>query len=438
MNQASQPCAPHSAAAALNQHCFCVSVDRCALEAALGRELQDPAIAAALGQTHPHLLAPVAVFVSAREIAAMLDVARAIEGVVALPAYQEAALAWAPAIARTNAPTRGAFMGYDFHLTASGPTLIEVNTNAGGAFLNAVMAEALRACCSDARAAGPYITEFANEIGRMFEAEWRVQQGPRPLRTIAIVDDNPALQYLYPDFLIAQRMLRTQGYAARIVAATHLAYRDGVLSADGQVIDLVYNRLVDFALVENEHAPLRAAYQDGAVVVTPGPRHHALYADKRNLVLLSDPVALRRWGAAPSAIAALSVALPRVRRVTGENAGELWTDRKGYFFKPANGYGGKAVYRGDKLTHRVWKSIVEGDYVAQVLTPPSARMVKVDGLAHERKLDIRLYTYRGQLLLAAARLYQGQTTNFRTPGGGFAPVLVADEAEEPRRPTSLR
>jgi hypothetical protein len=28
------------------------------------------------------------------------------------------------------------------------------------------------------------------------------------------------------------------------------------------------------------------------------------------------------------------------------------------------------------------------------------------------------------VLLLAARLYQGQTTNFRTPGGGFAPVVV--------------
>jgi hypothetical protein len=28
------------------------------------------------------------------------------------------------------------------------------------------------------------------------------------------------------------------------------------------------------------------------------------------------------------------------------------------------------------------------------------------------------------VLLAAARLYRGQTTNFRTPGGGFAPVFV--------------
>jgi hypothetical protein len=37
---------------------------------------------------------------------------------------------------------------------------------------------------------------------------------------------------------------------------------------------------------------------------------------------------------------------------------------------------------------------------------------------------VRLYTYASEVLLAAARLYQGQTTNMRTPGGGFAPVLT--------------
>ncbi len=38
------------------------------------------------------------------------------------------------------------------------------------------------------------------------------------------------------------------------------------------------------------------------------------------------------------------------------------------------------------------------------------------------KYDLRAYTYDGAVQWMAARLYQGQTTNFRTPGGGFAPV----------------
>lgn len=44
------------------------------------------------------------------------------------------------------------------------------------------------------------------------------------------------------------------------------------------------------------------------------------------------------------------------------------------------GYGAKAAYRGDKLTRRVWDEIVQGDFVAQALVPPSGRMTEVDGV----------------------------------------------------------
>jgi hypothetical protein len=39
------------------------------------------------------------------------------------------------------------------------------------------------------------------------------------------------------------------------------------------------------------------------------------------------------------------------------------------------------------------------------------------------KFDLRNYVYDGAVQWVAARVYQGQTTNFRTPGGGFAPVF---------------
>ena len=43
---------------------------------------------------------------------------------------------------------------------------------------------------------------------------------------------------------------------------------------------------------------------------------------------------------------------------------------------------------------------------------------------------MRAYTYAGQVQLLAARTYQGQTTNFRTPGGGFCPVVVVPQLGE--------
>jgi len=94
------------------------------------------------------------------------------------------------------------------------------------------------------------------------------------------------------------------------------------------------------------------------------------------------------------------------------------------FFKPFGGHGSKAVYRGDKVTKRVWAEIVRGGYVAQDFAAPSERMIKLDGMPERRKTDVRFYTYEGRVLLTAARLYQGQATNLRTPGGGFAPVFA--------------
>jgi hypothetical protein len=51
-------------------------------------------------------------------------------------------------------------------------------------------------------------------------------------------------------------------------------------------------------------------------------------------------------------------------------------------------------------------------------------LAEVDGVSADLKFDVRAYTYDGKILLLAARMYSGQTTNFRTPGGGFAPVVV--------------
>jgi hypothetical protein len=153
------------------------------------------------------------------------------------------------------------------------------------------------------------------------------------------------------------------------------------------------------------------------------PRAHALFADKRNLTVLSDADLLRSWAVPEETLASLE-AIPRTLRVTADNAQELWQSRKAWFFKPARGYGSKAVYRGAKLTRGVWAEIVRGDYIAQQFAEPGERMIRIDGEPQTRKVDVRLYVYNGQVLLSAARLYQGQTTNFRTAGGGFAPLLA--------------
>lgn len=406
----------------LNKNCFCITLNLPSLREALEHEAGEPAFFETFIRPKAHLFSQVPVFLSAAAVDEMREIAVAVEATAQLATYKAAVLSWAPEIARVDHGPLGALMGYDFHLGVDGPRLIEINTNAGGAFLNAFLARAQRACCAEMDIPATRQT-FEDAAFRMFQNEWVRQRGTGVPQRIAIVDDSPMEQYLYPEFVLARQVFAARGVDAIIVDAGHLRYEEGRLGVDGKTIDLVYNRVTDFAFDQPEHKALREAYRDGAVVVTPNPHNHALLADKRNLSLISNAATLEAWGVDPRVRAELA-AVPRTVLVNPDNADALWKSRRDLFFKPTGGHGGKAVYRGDKLTKGVWAEIERGGYVAQTLIRPSERMIKIDEIPQARKMDVRLYTYDGQVLLVAARLYQGQTTNFRTPGGGFAPVFV--------------
>ena len=417
--------ATEAVAEQLNLGCFCISLDRKELEEALDRAVRIEGFAERLSASHPTLFSNVPVFVPSATLGKMMLIVDAVEGAAQLSAYRAAALSQAPPSAQLDFGPVGAFMGYDFHLTSDGPKLIEVNTNAGGAFLNAFLAGAQRACCPEAEFQVRPLTEsdFAERVAHMFLAEWQLQRGGGHLALAAIVDDLPEQQHLYPEFQLARELLEGRGIPAVIIDPEELEFDGQKLTANGHSIDLVYNRLVDFSLEEPRHAALKAAYLQGAVVLTPSPYVHALFADKRNLALLSEDARLEEWGLSTARRAVLRSGLPRTVVVTAANCVDLWRERRNLFFKPARGHGSKAAYRGDKLTRRVWDEIVSGEYVAQAFAAPTARNATLAGESIVLKTDIRLYTYAGELLLAAARLYQGQTTNMRTAGGGFAPVL---------------
>jgi hypothetical protein len=414
-------------AESLNRGCVCRPLDPDRLCRELEAEPSLVGMCEDIARTRPHLFSATAVFISREQLNRIAAIIAAVESVVSLAGYRESALARAPRIAQRDAGPLGVFLGFDFHLTSHGPQLIEINTNAGGALLNAVLARAQRACCRE------MFTEFEPTADlknlekvffEMFSEEWHCQRAQAPLGRVAIVDDDPAGQYLYPEMRLFERMFARFGAESVIADARDLDWREGRLWHGARTVDLVYNRLTDFYLEEPAHAALRAAYDAKAVVLTPHPRAHALYADKRNLITLSHDDNLAALGVPEEARAILVAGVPRTESVMPVHAEALWAERRKFFFKPAAGYGSKAAYRGDKLTRRVWQEILGGDYVAQALVPPSERRLEVDSAETDLKLDARAYVYRGVIQLVAVRLYQGQTTNFRTPGGGFAPVFV--------------
>lgn len=417
----------------LNADCHCVSLDSARLAAELERV--SPGFHDEVMAGRPHLFAASAAFVSAEHVRRMARLVGAVERVVALPAYREHVLAYAPEVARHRTAARGVFLGYDFHLGSglgnSGPQLIEINTNAGGAMLNALLARAQRACCEAMAGLLPTpasILAFEQRVVDMFREEWRLAGREGPLATIAIIDEHPEQQYLYPEFLLFTHLFLRHGLRAVIAGPGDFEWREGRLWHGERAIDLIYNRLTDFYLEQPASALVREAWLQQAVVLTPDPRAHALYADKRRLAIFSDRAQLQALGVPEPVQQVLLDSVPLTETVDAAHADRLWAARRGLFFKPVAGYGSRAAYRGDKLTRRVWDEILAGDYVAQALVVPGERLIEGQDAPVPLKFDLRAYAYAGDVQWVAARLYQGQTTNFRTPGGGFAPVYSTVDA----------
>ncbi len=416
----------------LNRSCHCINVNQDALQESLESSLAESGAWSRLRDTHPHLLADSPVFVSRDHIEQMKAVIAAIGRVAGTESYQQHVLQWVPGIAASDYGPQGVFFGYDFHLTNDGPKLIEVNTNAGGALLLLHVASAQQACCPEVEnfVFGRLdITDLEQAFVDMFRSELHAQSPEKTLKRVAIVDEEPEAQYLSPEFTLFKQMFMRHGVDAIIAGPDEFRMRGTSLQVNDEQVDLVYNRLTDFYLQSKPCAVLGEACEKGAAVFTPGPRTHALYANKRNLAVLSDEQLLCDLGVDPESIAVVSASVPKTEMVTAGNAEELWARRKQLYFKPNWGFGSRGTYKGAKLTKKTWASILEADYIAQELVPPSERLLVVDGNQQSLKLDVRCYVYNGEIQLLGARLYRGQTTNFRTDGGGLAAVFTTPDFE---------
>lgn len=286
--------------------------------------------------------------------------------------------------------------GYDFHLTENGPKLIEINTNAGGLF--ALMEHPRILSTERTRVHGQFVEAIRTEYGN------RAQ----PLTRVAIVDTAPSEQFLYPEFLIVERLLREEGIDVCIVDTNELTYDSTRgLNDRGLTIDLVYFRDTDFLLVEPRAAAVRAAVAADAVIMTPTSHEYVLLSDKEKLCSFSGPCVL------PTEV------------LTATRREEFWDRRRTLVFKPVDGFASRGVYRGDKISRARFEELFSGGlYVAQERAEPGRIVVNSPEGERSMKYDIRAYAYKDQVYALGARVYDGQVTNLRTQGGGFAPVRV--------------
>ncbi len=407
----------------LNETCACMPISSQLVVDAIARDSQILQTAFAERSV---LFATTPVFLCAADVGYIEDLVQAIETALHSSSYRALAdQRDTPEDPQPAAPTPGLFMAYDFHITEEGPKLIEINTNAGGAFLVQGMYESVAArvpLCG-----GNWGTPSEPDwMYQMLVNEWRSAGRTGVPARLAIVDDAPHQQFLQPDFELARQYFEAYGIEVIIADPEDCVLRNSRFEVAGCKVDMIYNRITDFRFSDPRHKVLLEAWQSGAAILSPSPEHHNRYADKRNLGWLTDEQNPAR-NSLTGRLLDLLATIPKVQEVSEDNAEALWANRKQLFFKPAGGFGSRGAFRGAKLTKKVWAEITTlpaGSYVAQQLVQAPLR--HIGGVEQALKYDIRAYTYAGGIKLLAARVYQGQTTNFRTPGGGFAPVVIME------------
>jgi hypothetical protein len=239
---------------------------------------------------------------------------------------------------------------------------------------------------------------------------------------VAILDETPGRQFLYPEMQAFAELFQAAGAAAAVTAPDTLAASAAGVFLAGQRVDLVYNRHCDFYLETPPLAGLRAAYLAGSVCLTPNPFAYALLADKRRLLLWRDAALLAACGLTAAERALLLELVPECQLLADADGERLWRERAGWVFKPVDRFGSRGVLVGEKMTRGRFEQLAPDTTLAQRLVPPS--LTEVAGYG-EMKTDVRLYAYGGRVLGVTARLYRGQVTNLRTAGGGFAAVRIA-------------
>lgn len=281
---------------------------------------------------------------------------------------------------------------FDFHYTEEmGLKLIEINTNAS-LYLPII----LQRCAQGDHCIPPQFDKLFESFVEAFE----LKKGDG----ISIFDEAPENEGLYFEFLIFKEWLTQKGFDVNIVSCE---------SYSSEAKENIYNRYTDFYFDNDISKQMKSDYINRTRRFSPNPREYFLMADKKRQMTLKkflNP--------------AVSGIIPESKLFSEfESKDDIWAQRKKYFFKPSQSFGSKGVYSGRGISRKAFDNLYGPNIMAQENCPAGKRKFKYEGQEVEMKFDLRFFTFNGEIQNYAARIYQGQATNMRTPLGGIAPIL---------------
>jgi len=244
--------------------------------------------------------------------------------------------------------------------------------------------------------------------------------------------------------LICERFQR-HGIPARFVDPRELEYKDGELSAGGQVIDLIYRRLLTSELLgrEDEVKALIEAYKARVVCVVNSFRAKLL--DKKMLFAMLHDERITKLYSEDEA-ASVKRHVPWTRKVAeGKTSGPdgvevdlipwMVSHRNDLVLKPNDEVGGRGVLIGANLEASVWEraiklAMIDPSVVQKRVHLPSA-MFPETGAAGElffsrRFIESDPYLFRGETKGVLTRLSASTLCNVQA-GAGTVPTFVLED-----------
>ncbi|QBQ56589.1 hypothetical protein [Nitrosococcus wardiae] len=355
---------------------------------------------------------------------------RTFEDVTTRPSWQEAVTAAAPAIAQHPRPEVCFFSAWDFHLPPDQSwQMIEFNDNGSGLLFAALVNDRYYQIFDLFQQAAlqppPAYNELTERIIASVKQEVMAFFSHWPQGLFLILEDREALQggKFRHELILLRNLFRQQGWRAEIAAPGEMGWDGQQLCWEGETVSFIVNRSTDFLWEAEVFSLLRAAYEAGQVYVAPNPFTYATRSDKR----LMERLSLSDWdqelGIQPQERAILSAHIPETHWLRPENVEELAPRKEEFIFKPAQGFAARGLLASTKVGRSRLRRLLKAGagYVAQKKIPKSP-------LHGERSIplwtDLRVWAYRGQILLLSGRASSRPDRLDLSPPGGWISTYV--------------
>ena len=335
----------------------------------------------------------------------------------------------APAVAQLRRPEVCFFSAWDFHLPAEGGCLlIEFNDNGSGLLFAAIINDLYHemAGLGGEKSIVPpaRFAAFNARIGDLVEREAKSLPEQDPDSLYLILDDAESLQHgkFRTELRLLRDLFRQRSWPTELAFPAELRWNGQQLLFAGQPVGFIVNRSTDFFWQSEDFSALRSAYAAGRVYVAPNPFSYATRSDKRLLEWLSLPHWDEDLGILPEERQVLTAHVPETHVLRADNLDMLALRKREFVFKPLHGFAGRGLLDSAAVgPARLRRLVKHGEgYVTQKVTPKP----RMDTDGQPVWTDLRVWAYRGDILLLSGRASRRPDRLDLAPPGGWLPTYA--------------